>query len=50
MGTAASAVQQAQRAAGRDMETHDLETHGLDDLLAPNCILLVEWGEGSLAR
>jgi tRNA threonylcarbamoyladenosine biosynthesis protein TsaE len=23
----------------------DLETLGLDDLLAPNCILLVEWGE-----
>jgi tRNA threonylcarbamoyladenosine biosynthesis protein TsaE len=24
---------------------HDLETLGLDDLLAPNCILLIEWGE-----
>ena len=23
----------------------DLETLGLDDLLAPNCILLIEWGE-----
>lgn len=23
----------------------ELETLGLDDLLAPNCILLVEWGE-----
>ncbi len=23
----------------------DLETLGLDDLIAPNCILLVEWGE-----
>ena len=23
----------------------DLETLGLDDLFAPNCILLVEWGE-----
>ncbi len=23
----------------------DLETIGLDDLLAPNCILLIEWGE-----
>ena len=23
----------------------DLETLGLDDLLAPSCILLVEWGE-----
>lgn len=23
----------------------DLETLGLDDLLAPNCILLMEWGE-----
>jgi tRNA A37 threonylcarbamoyladenosine biosynthesis protein TsaE len=22
-----------------------LETLGLDDLLAPNCILLIEWGE-----
>jgi hypothetical protein len=47
MGPAASAAQQAQRAAGRDLETHGLERHGLerhglDDLLAPNCILLVE--------
>src|ERR1700758_2410277 len=23
----------------------ELETLGLDDLLAPNCILLIEWGE-----
>jgi tRNA threonylcarbamoyladenosine biosynthesis protein TsaE len=23
----------------------ELETIGLDDLLAPNCILLIEWGE-----
>jgi len=23
----------------------DLETLGLDDLFAPNCILLIEWGE-----
>ena len=23
----------------------DLETLGLDDLLAPNCVLLIEWGE-----
>jgi tRNA threonylcarbamoyladenosine biosynthesis protein TsaE len=23
----------------------DLESLGLDDLLAPNCILLIEWGE-----
>jgi len=23
----------------------DLETLGLDDLLAPNCILLIEWGD-----
>ncbi len=23
----------------------DLETLGVDDLLAPNCILLIEWGE-----
>jgi tRNA threonylcarbamoyladenosine biosynthesis protein TsaE len=23
----------------------DLETLGLDDLIAPNCILLIEWGE-----
>ncbi len=23
----------------------DLETLGIDDLLAPNCILLIEWGE-----
>src|SRR5208283_4109016 len=23
----------------------DLDTLGLDDLLAPNCILLIEWGE-----
>jgi tRNA A37 threonylcarbamoyladenosine biosynthesis protein TsaE len=22
-----------------------LETLGIDDLLAPNCILLIEWGE-----
>jgi hypothetical protein len=42
MGPAASTVQQAQRAAGRDRETRDLETHSRDDLLAPNCILLVE--------
>jgi len=25
----------------------DLETLALDDLLAPNCILLIEWGEKS---
>src|SRR5580704_7233631 len=24
---------------------HELETLGLDDLLAPDCILLIEWGE-----
>jgi tRNA threonylcarbamoyladenosine biosynthesis protein TsaE len=24
---------------------HELETLGIDDLLAPNCILLIEWGE-----
>jgi tRNA threonylcarbamoyladenosine biosynthesis protein TsaE len=24
---------------------HELETLGLDDLLAPNCILLIEWGD-----
>jgi len=28
------------------IDTHrELETLGLDDLLAPNCILLIEWGE-----